>query len=172
MTNEYSGELLAAKRRLAEKTKGLSPELLRLRLRAIANGGFGQTRPDPIEQSWATQALDVLTAQDGLERVAQAHADLEVNRDPRMSKAQRLFGLSKLEEEHSLLQIKVIQAAERNHVAAAQEARKFYAERDAQAAQVTAIREAAQERAEKILYDEHPVVADLAAAIVARRRAI
>lgn len=172
MTNEYSAELRAAKNSLAEKTKGLSPDLLRLRLRAIANGGFGQVQVDPLEQSWAKQALDVLVAQDGLGRVAKAHAELEASRDPRLTKAQRLFGLNKLEEEHNLLKIKLIQAAEQNHAGAAQEAHKVFAERDAKAAQVVAIRAAAAARAEATLIDNHPAVANLAAAIVARKQAI
>lgn len=170
--NEYASELRAAKNSLAEKTKGLSPELLRLRLRAIASGGFGQVQADPLERSWAKQGLDVLEAQDGLERVAKAHAELEVSRDPRLTKAQRVLGLHKLAEEHQLLKIKLIQAAEQNHTGAAQEARKVYAERDAKAAQVVAIRAAAEERAQAMLIDNHPAVANLAAAIVARKQAI
>ena len=118
------------------------------------------------------QALDVLVAQDGLGRVARAHAELEASRDPRLTKAQRLFGLNKLEEEHNLLKIKVIQAAAQDHTGAAQEARKVHAERDAEAAQVIAIRAAAEDRAAAALIDNHPAVANLAAAIVARKQAI
>lgn len=170
--NDYAADMRAAKKSLSEKTQGLSPDLLRLRLRAIANGGFGTTQVDPLQRSWAKQALDALTAQDGLDRVAKAHAELEANRDPSISKAQRLFGLSSLEQEHNLLKIKLIQAAEQDHTGAAQEARKVFAERDAKEAHFLAIRQAAEARAASMLIDDHPAVANLAAAIVASKKAV
>lgn len=175
MTNDnYAADIRAAQRRFDEKTRGLERPLLRLRLLAMANKatGFGPSQIDPIERSWAAQALATLEAQDEMARVEKRHADLERSRDPRQSEADRLLELKALVDEHHALKIKVLAAAEQDHTLAAKEARAAYAERDARAERVTAIRSAAAAQAEATMMDDHPAVKNLAAALVEKKLAI
>lgn len=175
MTNiNYDADLRAAQARFAERTKGLSPRVLRLQLLALVNKtpGTGHGQVDPLELSFARQSLDLLTAQDGLTRVQQAHADLSARRAPRQSEADQLVGLKSLEREADTFRLNAITAAQRNHSAAADAARAAYAERDADSAKVTAIRAAAQARADATILDNDPLVQNLAAAIVEGRKAI
>ena len=171
MTNtDSAADLRAAQRNFAARTKDLSPRLLRLQMLADINKGPGQI--DPLERSFAQQSHELLTAQDGLARVHQEHAALSANRDPRLTEANRLVGLKGLETEADMFRLKAITAAQRNHSAAADAARAAYAERDASSVQVAAIRAAAEARAEAALVEDSPLIANLAAAIVARRKAI
>ena len=175
MTNiDYTPDLRAAQRRFADRTKGLSPRVLRLQLLALVNRapGTGPGQVDPLEASFAKQSLDLLTAQDGLARVQQAHADLSARRGPRQSEADQLVALKGLEKEADMFRLNAITAAQRNHASAADAARAAYSERDASSAQVAAIRAAAQARADETLANNNPLIANLAAAIVARGQAI
>lgn len=175
MTNiNYDADLRAAQLRFAERTKGLNPRVLRLQLLALVNRapGTGPGQVDPLEASFARQSWDLLTAQDGLARVQQAHADLSARRGPRQSEADQLVALKGLEREADMFRLNAINAAQRNHASAADAARAAYAVRDEKVANETAIRAEAQVRAEKTLADNNPLIANLAAAIVARGQAI
>lgn len=176
MTNNisYDAELRMAQRNFAERTRGLSPRLLRLQLLAMTSKptGFGPGQVDPLERSFAQQSLDILNAKDGIERVEQAHAELSGRRDARLPEGDRLIQLKALETERDMFKIRVITAAKNNHFAAADSARAAYAERDADSVRVTAIRAAAQARADATILDNDPLVANLAAVIVEGRRAI
>ena len=176
MTNtiNYDADLRAAQLRFAERTKGLSPRVLRLQLLALVNRapGTGPGQVDPLEQSFAKQGHDLLTAQDGLARVQQAHADLSARRGERQSEADQLVGLKQLEKEADMFRLNAITAAQHNHAPAADAARAAYAARNETSAQVASIRAQAQARAETMLAAENPLIANLAAAIVARGQAI
>lgn len=170
--NSFDADLRAAQRNFAERTRGLDPRLLRLQLTAFANKsiGTGAGQVDPLTKSFAAQAIEILNAKDGIERIEQAHAEL--SRNTRLAEGDRLVQLKQLETERDMLKIRVISAAERNHSSAADAARTVFAQRDAESARVTAIRAAAEARANATMLETDPLVANLAAAIVEGRKAI
>ena len=173
-TISYDADLRAAQRNFAEKVRGLDPRLMRLQLLALANKqiGTGTGQVDPLTQSFSQQALDILTAKDGIERVEQSIAELSSRRDSRLPEGDRLVQLKQLATERDMLKIKVITAAERNHASAADAARTVFAQRDAESAKVVAIRAAAQARADATILETDPLVENLANVLIEGRRAI
>lgn len=176
MTNTINSDadLRAAQRNFADRTRGLDSRLLRLQLIAFANKpiGTGAGQVDPLTKSYAEQSLAILDAKEGIERIGRAHAELSSRRDSRLAEGDRLVQLKQLETERDMLKIKVIAAAERNHSSAADAARTTFAQRDAESAKVAAIRDAAEARANAIMLETDPLVANLAAAMVEGRKAI
>lgn len=176
MTNTINSDadLRAAQRNFAERTRGLDARLLRLQLLAFASKqvGTGAGQVDPLTKSFAQQSLDILDAKDGIARIEQAHAELNGRRDSRLPEGDRLVQLKQLETERDMLKIKIIAAVERNHSSAADQARTAFAQRDADSARVTAIRAAAEARANATMLENDPLVANLAAALVEGRKAI
>jgi hypothetical protein len=160
----------AARARFEAKMRGLSPRVLEMRLRALANKpvGTGQDEVDPLEQAFAQQALDIIKAKADAAKVQQAYEELSRTPPPGMTRPQQLAELEMLEHEQAAVIGRLENIANRPMGRAVEASIAIHKEAEREAGKAAAMRAAAE--AQVAAADIDPKTVDaLAKAIEAKR---
>ena len=159
-----------AQARFAAKTRNLSPRVLELRLRSLANrpAGYGPDEIDPIERALARQSLDIVEAKNAAKKLNEARDEMRRSPPPRMNRPEQLAELEKFDHQEAALIARLESIANQPLGGAVKEAVALRKAADEEAKRIAALRTAAEARAAEQALD--PGAVDALAAAIANRK--